>query len=76
MLGSQVGVASDYHKKKNVFRLNLASGSEYLMHAKSADEMSLWIQHIRGSCVDPNASDEELKKRLSGSFKHSSTVVF
>ena len=54
VVGSKVAVASDYHKKKNVLRLALTNGSEYLMQAGSADEMSLWIQNIRGSAVDPN----------------------
>lgn len=57
-IGSQVSVASDYHKKKNVLRLALASGAEYLMQSDSPDEMSLWIQHIRGSAVDSNAKEK------------------
>ena len=65
MIGSQVSVASDYHKKKNVIRLALSSGSEYLIQAKSANDMSLWIQNIRGCTVDPNNAEETLIKTLS-----------
>ena len=65
LIGSHVSVASDYHKKKNVIRLALSSGSEYLIQAKSANDMSLWIQNIRGCTVDPNNAEETLIKTLS-----------
>jgi len=67
LISSQVGVASDYHKKKNVLRLSLDNGSEYLLQPKSgsANDMSLWIQNLRASAVDPNNAEETLKKTLS-----------
>lgn len=37
------------------------------MQSESADEMSLWIQHIRGNSVD-NTNEEELKNRLSATI--------
>ena len=67
-IGCSVKVASDYHKKKNVLRIALSSGAEYLMQSESFDEMSLWLQHIRGSAVDPNAPvEDELKISIAAS---------
>uniref|UniRef100_A0AAQ6IQE6 Spectrin beta chain n=1 Tax=Anabas testudineus TaxID=64144 RepID=A0AAQ6IQE6_ANATE len=39
-------VASDYKKKKHVFKLRLTDGNEYLFQAKDEEEMSTWIQAI------------------------------
>jgi len=71
IIDSRCEVASDYHKKKNVFRLKLASGKEYLLHAKAPDELSLWIQHIRGSSIkgghipeDPSPKKEKRGSKL------------
>ncbi|CAG0902219.1 unnamed protein product [Darwinula stevensoni] len=36
-------VASDYTKKKNVVRLHLASGSEFLFQADTSQDMNLWL---------------------------------
>eukprot|EP00795_Rhopilema_esculentum_P013447 gene13447-4319_t len=68
-IDSRCEVASDYHKKKNVFRIKFASGQEYLLQAKAADELSLWIQHIRGSAIKSGHLPEDLspKKDKRGS---------
>ncbi|XP_021945798.1 spectrin beta chain isoform X7 [Folsomia candida] len=42
-----VEVASDYTKKKNVFRLKLSSGGEYLFQARDDEEMNLWVRGIQ-----------------------------
>uniref|UniRef100_A0A665T1P1 Spectrin beta chain n=1 Tax=Echeneis naucrates TaxID=173247 RepID=A0A665T1P1_ECHNA len=39
-------VASDYKKKKHVFKLRVTDGNEYLFQAKDEEEMSTWIQAI------------------------------
>uniref|UniRef100_A0AAX7T4E9 Spectrin beta chain n=1 Tax=Astatotilapia calliptera TaxID=8154 RepID=A0AAX7T4E9_ASTCA len=39
-------VASDYKKKKHVFKLRITDGNEYLFQAKDEEEMSTWIQAI------------------------------
>nr|XP_057921393.1 spectrin beta chain, non-erythrocytic 1-like isoform X1 [Doryrhamphus excisus] len=39
-------VASDYKKKKHVFKLRVADGNEFLFQAKDEEEMSTWIQAI------------------------------
>ncbi|XP_035483047.2 spectrin family protein isoform X3 [Scophthalmus maximus] len=42
-------VANDYKKRKNVFKLRLGDGKEYLFQAKDEAEMSAWIHSILGS---------------------------
>ncbi|KAF1394442.1 hypothetical protein PFLUV_G00000340 [Perca fluviatilis] len=45
-------VASEYKKKKHVFKLRVTDGNEYLFQAKDEDEMSTWIQAILNSSAD------------------------
>ncbi|KAG1659213.1 Spectrin beta chain [Nymphon striatum] len=40
-------VASEYAKKKNVFKLNFNNGGEYLFQARDEDEMNTWVQRLR-----------------------------
>uniref|UniRef100_T1J8D5 Rho GTPase-activating protein 21 n=1 Tax=Strigamia maritima TaxID=126957 RepID=T1J8D5_STRMM len=44
---SSVDIAYDYTKKKNVFRLITATGSEYLLQAEDNDDMLHWIKLIQ-----------------------------
>lgn len=44
-----VEVASNYTKKKHVFRLKLPNGAEYLFQAKEDNEMNQWIQKINSA---------------------------
>ncbi|XP_031734056.1 spectrin beta chain, non-erythrocytic 1-like isoform X2 [Anarrhichthys ocellatus] len=39
-------VASDYKKKKHVFKLRVTDGNEFLFQAKDEEEMSTWIQAV------------------------------
>ena len=39
-------IAKDYTKKKNVLRLKLHDGSEYLFEANTQDEMVEWLRKI------------------------------
>ncbi|XP_032419010.1 spectrin beta chain, non-erythrocytic 1-like isoform X2 [Xiphophorus hellerii] len=39
-------VASDYKKKKHVFKLRVSDGNEFLFQAKDEEEMSSWIQAV------------------------------
>uniref|UniRef100_A0A671UFN7 Spectrin beta chain n=1 Tax=Sparus aurata TaxID=8175 RepID=A0A671UFN7_SPAAU len=50
-------VASDYKKKKHVFKLRLADGNEYLFQAKDEEEMSTWIQAILNANADVQGSN-------------------
>lgn len=45
--GSLVEVATDYTKKKYVFRLTTQNGSEFLFQADDSDTMMSWIQAIK-----------------------------
>lgn len=42
-------VASDYKKKKNVFKLRTADGSEFLLQAKDEEELRSWLRAISTS---------------------------
>uniref|UniRef100_A0A673BV56 Spectrin beta chain n=1 Tax=Sphaeramia orbicularis TaxID=375764 RepID=A0A673BV56_9TELE len=45
-------VASEYKKKKHVFKLRVSDGNEYLFQAKDEEEMSTWIQAILNSASE------------------------
>ncbi|XP_034534159.1 spectrin beta chain, non-erythrocytic 1-like [Notolabrus celidotus] len=45
-------IASEYKKKKHVFKLRLTDGNEYLFQAKDEEEMSTWIQAILNATTD------------------------
>ena len=47
--GVAIEVATNYTKKKHVFRLKLPNGAEYLFQAKEDEEMNLWINKIQSS---------------------------
>ena len=49
--GATVAVASDYKKKRNVFRLRLSGGGEYLFEGNNSDEMNRWIEQLQ-SAID------------------------
>ncbi|KAE8600788.1 hypothetical protein XENTR_v10013410 [Xenopus tropicalis] len=42
-------VATDYKKKKHVFKLKLNDGNKYLFQAKDDEEMNTWIQAIENT---------------------------
>lgn len=46
---AEVDVASDYTKKKHVFRFKLTTGAEWLFQAKEDGEMDRWIEAIKAS---------------------------
>ncbi|KYO40220.1 hypothetical protein Y1Q_0020194 [Alligator mississippiensis] len=43
LAGALSEVASDYKKKKNVFKLKTSDGSEFLLQAKDEEEMQSWL---------------------------------
>ncbi|CAH1264141.1 SPTBN1 [Branchiostoma lanceolatum] len=57
VVGGTCEAATNYTKKKNVFRLKLANGGEYLFQAKDEDEMNFWIHKI-ASIADVGESKE------------------
>ncbi|XP_056601634.1 spectrin family protein isoform X2 [Triplophysa dalaica] len=49
-------VAQDYKKKKNVFKLRLGDGKEFLFQAKDEAEMSSWIRAIQSTLTPADHS--------------------
>ncbi|XP_058495768.1 spectrin beta chain, non-erythrocytic 1-like isoform X2 [Solea solea] len=49
-------VASEYKKKKHVFKLKAIDGNEYLFQAKDEEEMSTWIQAVLNAGTDDRSS--------------------
>ena len=45
-MGATAEIASDYTKKKNVFRLKLENAAEYLFQAAEEEEMTQWVNAI------------------------------
>ncbi|XP_035999097.1 spectrin family protein isoform X1 [Fundulus heteroclitus] len=62
--GSVCEVANEYKKRKNVFKLRLSDGKEYLFQAKDEAEMSSWIQSIVSS-IPTGSGDSPGAPRLS-----------
>lgn len=52
---AEVDVASDYTKKKHVFRFKLSNGAEYLFQAKEDAEMDRWIAAIKSAIETPQS---------------------
>ena len=46
LVGATAEIASDYTKKKNVFRLKLANAAEYLFQAADEEKMTQWVNAI------------------------------
>uniref|UniRef100_A0A336KQL4 CSON014177 protein n=1 Tax=Culicoides sonorensis TaxID=179676 RepID=A0A336KQL4_CULSO len=70
ILNAKCEKAGNYTKKKNVFRLSLPDGSEFLFLANSMDEMNDWINKISFHAnLPPNLQlmsyDESLKQQHS-----------
>ncbi|XP_051017990.1 LOW QUALITY PROTEIN: spectrin beta chain, non-erythrocytic 4 [Acomys russatus] len=45
-------VASDYRKKKHVFKLQTQDGSEFLLQAKDEEEMNGWLEAVASSVAE------------------------
>ena len=48
--GTQVDVAYDYTKRKNVFKISTPPGSEYLFQTSDHDSMLEWIREMQMRC--------------------------
>ncbi|XP_050677383.1 spectrin beta chain isoform X1 [Leptidea sinapis] len=51
--GAVVEQATNYTKKKHVFRLRLSSGAEFLLQAPEEAEMSWWVESLRARTAAP-----------------------
>lgn len=47
--------ATDYTKKKHVFRLKLSNGGEFLFQAKDEEELSQWLQQLQAAIGEAQA---------------------
>ncbi|XP_065563390.1 spectrin beta chain-like isoform X3 [Artemia franciscana] len=59
-----VEVASDYTKKKSVFRVKLPSGGEFLFQARDDDEMNLWVSKARSQIDSGDQSSSSRAQTL------------
>lgn len=50
--------ATDYTKRKNVFRFRTSAGQEFLFQAKDEEDMKLWIKHIQESIHEEAAGKD------------------
>jgi spectrin beta len=77
--GGSAEVATDYTKKKHVFRVKIATGGEFLFQAKDDEEMMMWLTRItaatsEGGSAGPSraqtlpASSEGDKDKKKGGF--------
>lgn len=68
-----IEVASNYTKKKHVFRLKLPNGAEYLLQAKDDAEMEHWLNKIN-STVKTSAPSPGPSRSQTMPTKGSSSV--
>uniref|UniRef100_A0AAR5PI78 PH domain-containing protein n=1 Tax=Dendroctonus ponderosae TaxID=77166 RepID=A0AAR5PI78_DENPD len=64
--GATASVATDYKKKKHVFRLKLENGGDFLLQAQNDAEMNTWISHINAH-ADTTASGSSRSQTLPAS---------
>jgi hypothetical protein len=62
-------VASDYRKRKNVFRLILADRSQFMFQASEGREMHSWIDHINWVAARFSSPALEAPVSSSGRFE-------
>lgn len=58
-----VEVATDYTKRKHVFRFRTNVGQEFLFQAKDEDDMNLWIKNIQENLVDKSTDEASPSKK-------------
>uniref|UniRef100_UPI00358EA8B4 spectrin beta chain, non-erythrocytic 1-like n=1 Tax=Myxine glutinosa TaxID=7769 RepID=UPI00358EA8B4 len=58
LAGSTCEVASDYKKRKHVFKIRLSDGNEYLFQCKDEDEMNAWITTVNTAILAAIVSEE------------------
>ncbi|XP_050300402.1 spectrin beta chain isoform X2 [Anthonomus grandis grandis] len=65
--GANASIASDYKKKKHVFRLKLENGGDFLFQATNDAEMSTWISHLNAHADPTSASGPSRSQTLPAS---------
>ncbi|XP_021567572.1 spectrin beta chain, non-erythrocytic 4 [Carlito syrichta] len=82
-------VASDYKKKKHVFKLQTQDGSEFLLQAKDEEEMNGWLEAVAASVAEhaeiarwgqtlptTSSTDEGNPKREGGERMGTGALIF
>ncbi|KAK8763192.1 hypothetical protein V5799_034199 [Amblyomma americanum] len=57
--------ATDYTKKKHVFRLKLSNGGEFLFQAKDEEELSQWLQQLQAAIAQLLHPQKELSYKAA-----------
>ncbi|XP_031552905.1 spectrin beta chain, non-erythrocytic 1-like isoform X2 [Actinia tenebrosa] len=73
-------VATDYTKRKHVFRFRISTGQEFLFQAKDEDDLNFWIKHVQECSKAPTtptkpSTPDKKDKKGSGFFKRRSKNV-
>ncbi|XP_055703671.1 spectrin beta chain isoform X3 [Phlebotomus papatasi] len=68
LTGASVDVASNYTKKKHVFRVKLANGAEFLLQAHDDSEMHQWVAALKAQC-NQGAGGESRSQTLPASLQ-------
>ncbi|CAG8608770.1 5100_t:CDS:2 [Funneliformis caledonium] len=58
MLNAQIGLASDYLKKRNVIRIRVSTGHQFIFQTQSRDECVSWIEVLQSSVNISSTLDE------------------
>merc|ERR1719397_1218934 len=69
LVGGTAEVATDYTKKKNVFRLKLQNGGDYLFQANDDEQMNLWVESINRQVQTPEEAAGKSQTLPPGSDK-------
>jgi spectrin beta len=69
LLDGSAEAATDYTKKKHVFRLRLANGGDYLFQAHDDDEMTPWVNCINQVAMDDAGPSSKSQTLPSGEKK-------
>lgn len=73
---SIIDIAYDYTKRKNVFKINTFSNSEYLFQTIDHDSMLEWIRAMQENCTPPDLEKliQQQQQHLANSNNMSSTT--
>jgi len=69
LVGGTAEVATDYTKKKHVFRLKLQNGGDYLFQANDDEQMNLWVESINRQVQTPEEAAGKSQTLPPGSDK-------
>ncbi|XP_073514564.1 spectrin beta chain, non-erythrocytic 2 isoform X1 [Phyllobates terribilis] len=74
LVGAQCSVAHEYKKRKNVFKLSLPDGKEFLFQAKDEAEMSSWMRVINASMSSSTSDTSDLSPSVPKGMTRAMTM--